>query len=67
MSLQDEKLDELIFNGHLIPAVKHIRDTTGKTIDEALGDVHRRFNELSKSTPEKFKVSIQGCFGEYYS
>lgn len=67
MTTPDDALDRLIFDGQHIPAIKHIKDSQGISLGEAIIHFYKRVDQLSHTSPEKFTVSIKDYFKDVYS
>jgi ribosomal protein L7/L12 len=57
-------IDEFIYTGHKITAIKMARTSGGYDLAEAKELVEKRERELKQKTPEKFKQVKSGCMGK---
>ncbi len=57
-------IDEFIYTGHRITAIKMARTSGGYELAEAKELIEKREQELKQKTPEKFKKPKSGCAGK---
>jgi ribosomal protein L7/L12 len=59
-----ETIDQFIFTGHKVTAIKMARTSGGYDLAEAKDVVEKREAELRKKSPEKFVKAKSGCGGK---
>lgn len=59
-----ETIDQFIFTGHKVTAIKMARNSGGYDLKEAKDLVENREAELRKKFPQKFVKAKSGCMGK---